>query len=184
MENHSIHDLGLILDSELYVLTEERKQLIQKMAQEVSYGSDNSIIDVNIQEVAEEKTIPLEFEGGFEKGVLIVYEGQALSPLLSDLLFKILNAVGCSLKDIALFNNSQIEAVDLERIHSLGPEKVIVFGNLKHELMGYKRKNYDIQMNDGIEYLFVDELNAIHENKNLKVSLWSQLQALFNISKK
>lgn len=184
MENHSIHDLGLILNSELYVLPEERKQLIQKMAHEVSYDSDNSITDVNIQEGAEEKTMPLEFEGGFEKGVLIVHEGQALSPLISDLLFKILNAVGCSLKDIALFSNSQIEAFDLETIQSLGPEKVIVFGNLKHELIGYKRKNYEIQMIDGIEYLFVDELNAIHEDKNLKVSLWTQLQVLFNISKK
>jgi len=184
MENHSIHDLGLFMDTELYVLPEERKQLIQNLAREVSLDGINSEKEMDIQEAVEEEGIILEFEGGFEKGVLIAHEGQALSPQLSDLLFKILNAVGCSLKDIALFNSSQIEAIDLETIQSLGPEKVIVFGNLKHDLMGHKRKNYEIQMLEGVEYLFVDELNAIHDTKDLKVSLWTQLQALFNISKK
>lgn len=184
MENHSIHDLGLFLDTEVYVIPEERKELIQNLVQQISSDGKNSVHQMDIQEATEEESIPLEFDGGFEKGVLIAHEGQALSPQLSDLLFKILNAVGCSLKDIALFSSPQIEAVDMETIQSLGPDKVIVFGNLKHELMGYKRKNYEIQMLEGVEYLFADELDAIQENKNLKVSLWTQLQALFNISKK
>lgn len=185
MENHSIHDMGLFLDLELFLLPEERKLMFQNNGMQ-EYSLDNKTENLNeFQEREEiEESISLEFEGGFEKGVLLVYEGQTLSQELSDLLFKILNAVGCSLKDIALLSNDQLGSTGLEVIQSLGPEKVIVFGNLKHELMGYKRKNYEIQMLEGVEYLFADDLDAINENKNLKISLWTQLQTLFNISKK
>ncbi|RZS98224.1 hypothetical protein [Cecembia calidifontis] len=182
MENHSIHDLALFLDTDLYVLPEERKQLIQNLEKQPALSVKNTVQEVEIRE--EEESISMEFEGGFEKGVLIAYEGQTLSPHLSELLFKILNAVGCSLKDIALLSSPQIEGTNMEIIQALGPEKVIVFGNLKHDLMASKRKNYEIQILEGVEYLFADELNAIHDDKNLKISLWTQLQALFNISKK
>lgn len=179
MEKMSIHDLGLILDDEIYLVTEERDQLL---ALEKSVTLETT--SVSSQEEFEEEHVQLAFEGGFEKGILVIYEGSSLESNLSEYLFKILGAVSCSLKDIALANSEDTELTSMASITALNPNKIIVFGKVRHEIMMSVKKTYEVHQEDEIEYLFADDLRQISENLDLRKALWKELQVLFNITKK
>lgn len=178
-----IQHLGFFLESEIYVIPEELPLLAQHGKKMVS-SSETKLSELTDEEIQEEELISLEYEGGFEKGVFIGFEGNDLSGEHKDLLFKILGAVGCSLKDIALINSTSIEAVPLASILALNPAKIILFGLFHHDIMSRKKNNYEIIQEDEIEYLFADDLGQIFENVALKKSLWTALQVLFNITKK
>ncbi|MCL6260279.1 hypothetical protein M3O96_14350 [Aquiflexum sp. TKW24L] len=179
MENMSIHHLGLFLDNEIYLLPEEKNQLLK---------STNSLaldeIPSSSEIESEEEPIPLLYEGGFEKGILVIYEGKSLDSNLSEYLFKILGAVSCSLKDIALANSENTELTSMASIIALSPNKIIVFGKVRHELMMSVKKTYEVHQEDEIEYLFADDLSQIAESLELRKALWKELQILFNITKK
>ena len=179
MEKMSIHDLGLILDDEIYLVTEERDQLL---ALEKSVTLETT--SVSSQEEFEEEHVQLAFEGGFEKGILVIHEGSSLESNLSEYLFKILGAVSCSLKDIALANSEDTELTSMASITALNPNKIIVFGKVRHEIMMSVKKTYEVHQEDEIEYLFADDLRQISENLDLRKALWKELQVLFNITKK
>ncbi|MFD2200627.1 hypothetical protein [Shivajiella indica] len=186
MENMGIQQLGFFLDSEIYVIPEELHLLVD-LGKDSTLSSENPLISMVSEpglEETEEQEFSLEFEGGFEKGVLIGFEGNELYEVHKDLLFKILGAVGCSLKDIALTNSIHIESVSMDSILALGPSKIILFGLFHHDIMSKKINNYEIRQEDGVEYLFADDLGQISENVALKKSLWTALQILFNITKK
>lgn len=179
MEKMSIHDLGLILDDEIYLVTEERDQLLA-LEKPVTLETTS----VSSQEEFEEEHVQLAFEGGFEKGILVIYEGSSLESNLSEYLFKILGAVSCSLKDIALANSEDTELTSMASITALNPNKIIVFGKVRHEIMMSVKKTYEVHQEDEIEYLFADDLRQISENLDLRKALWKELQVLFNITKK
>jgi hypothetical protein len=183
MENMGIQHLGLFLDSEIYVIPEELPLLVQ-FGDKEDLSSETIHSEPTEEELIEEELITPEFEGGFEKGVLIAFEGNELSEEHKDLLFKILGAVGCSLKDIALTGSIHIEEVSMASILAMNPDKIILFGLFHHDIMSRKKNNYEIIQEDDIEYLFADDLAQISENVVLKKSLWSALQVLFNITKK
>lgn len=174
-----IHYLGLILDTEIYVLPEEKNQLLNFV--NPSSLEQNPFSD---GEEFEEEPVPLEYEGGFEKGILVIYEGKSLDSNLSDYLFKILGAVACSLKDIALATSENTELTTMASITTLNPNKIIVFGKVRHEIMMSVKKTYEVHQEDEIEYLFADDLKQISENLELRKALWKELQVLFNITKK
>ncbi|MCR9014889.1 hypothetical protein [Aquiflexum gelatinilyticum] len=179
MENLSIHDLGLILDNEIYLLPEETELLLAKR--------QNVLLEENPiaqQEEFEEEAVALEYEGGFEKGILVIYEGKSLESNLSDYLFKILGAVSCSLKDIALASSENTEKTSMASISALNPNRIIVFGKVRHEIMMSVKKTYEVHQEDEIEYLFADDLKQISESLDLRKALWKELQVLFNITKK
>ena len=178
MENMGIHELGLILDQEIYILPEEKNQLLT-----ISMSSNLEENPIS-QEEFEEEPVLLEYEGGFEKGILVIYEGKSLESSLSDYLFKILGAVACSLKDIALANSENTEITTMASITALNPNKIIVFGKVRHEIMMSVKKSYEVHQEDEIEFLFADDLKQISERLDLRKSLWRELQVLFNITKK
>lgn len=178
MENMGIHELGLILDQEIYILPEEKNQLLTIL---MSSNLEENPIS---QEEFEEEPVLLEYEGGFEKGILVIYEGKSLESSLSDYLFKILGAVACSLKDIALANSKNTEMTTMASITALNPNKIIVFGKVRHEIMMSVKKSYEVHQEDEIEFLFADDLKQISESLDLRKSLWKELQVLFNITKK
>jgi hypothetical protein len=173
-----IHELGLILDQEIYILPEEKNQLLTIL---MSSNLEENPIS---QEEFEEEPVLLEYEGGFEKGILVIYEGKSLESSLSDYLFKILGAVACSLKDIALANSENTEMTTMASITALNPNKIIVFGKVRHEIMMSVKKSYEVHQEDEIEFLFADDLKQISESLDLRKSLWRELQVLFNITKK
>lgn len=178
MENMGIHELGLILDQEIYILPEEKNQLLTIL---MSSNLEENPIS---QEEFEEEPVLLEYEGGFEKGILVIYEGKSLESSLSEYLFKILGAVACSLKDIALANSENTEMTAMASITALNPNKIIVFGKVRHEIMMSVKKSYEVHQEDEIEFLFADDLKQISESLDLRKSLWRELQVLFNITKK
>ena len=178
-----IQHLAFFFDSEIYVIPEE-VPLLAKLGNKNLSSLENPISDPATEEIINDETVTIEYEGGFEKGVLIGFEGNELSDEHKDLLFKILGAVGCSLKDIALINSTELEAIPLASIFALNPTKIILFGLLHHDIMTRKKNNYEIAQEGETEYLFADDLGQISENVALKKSLWSALQVLFNITKK
>lgn len=176
----SIHHLNFFLNEGLYIIPEEKNQLIltaeTKLESEEPTGEEESI--------GSDEVLELTYEGGFEKGVLVTYEGNELTHEHQELLFKILGAVGCSLKDIALTSSLVIEEVPMSSILAMNPNKIIVFGNIHHDILSRRKKLYEVLQEDDIEYLFADDLAQISTQVNLKKSLWSELQVLFNITKK
>lgn len=183
MEKLSIHHLAMFMDSEIFILPEEKKLIFDNQASTLPYLEPKQELSI-VEEASRNESLDLEYEGGFEKGVLVVYQGNSLDPDLHALLFKILNAVGCSLKDIALASSVSMESTTLPNVMAMNPNKIIVFGNFRHDIMMHKKTTYEIINEEGVEYLFADDLKILFENINLKKSLWSELQVLFNITKK
>lgn len=179
MEKMTIHELGFILDKEIYILPEEKNQLLTVVTPLVLEQNTISQEDEFLEE-----PVHLAYEGGFEKGILVIYEGNSLESGLSDYLFKILGAVSCSLKDIALANSEDTELTTMSSITALNPNKIIVFGKVRHEIMMSVKKTYEVHQEDEIEYLFADDLKQISESLDLRKALWKELQVLFNITKK
>ena len=184
MEEESIHHLSLFLDNPIYLLEEEKGLFISKAADSNPLPAVHAPIKAEEkEEVIEEETPVLTYEGNFEKGVLVAFDAFELSAELKDLLFKILDAVGCGLKDIALCHSGLMENAGMEEILALNPTKVIVFGRIKHPLMHLQKAMYTIELIEETEYLFADSLEQIYSNKELKKSLWGSLKTLFNVSK-
>ncbi|WP_084121446.1 hypothetical protein [Aquiflexum balticum] len=183
MENLSIHHLAMFMPEEIYMISGENNLWTEAGKKAIPY-KENSSSPSPIEEDTSEETVSIEFDGGFEKGVMIIYRGSSLTQDLQELLFKILQAVGCSLKDVALVSSQILEASATDAITSMNPCKIIVFGTVRNDIMSYHKSNYEIENEDGTEYLFADDLKIISENKELKKSLWNELQVLFNITKK
>lgn len=176
MEKSGLSHFGMYLDQEVFLLPEDQKNLLSAIE------GQETVEELTTEEEPEYPT--LSYEGNFEKGVLVVHLGEQLSQPLSSLLLKILDAVGCSLKDIALIGATALETVPIQSIYDMDPNKIIVFGSLRHELMSVKPGNYQIIQHGGIEYLFADDIKVIAEDQQLKRELWNELQVLFNIKKK
>ncbi len=181
MENQNLHHLSLFLDQAIYLLPEDTKVL---NSQYYAEDLNESIVSEPTVLEEEEEKLELTYQGGFEKGILVVFEGKELEKELHDLLFNILNAVNCSLKDVALCSDMSLNLVAPDYLLNMSPNKIIVFGNIHHDIIGLKKKNYIILQEEGTEYLFADDLKTIAENKTLKRALWTELQILFNITNK
>src|SRR5690606_38546462 len=99
-----------------------------------------------------------------------------------EFLMRILGAVGCSLKDVAMVSTNHIHELPTECISQLNPNKCLVFGSLNHPIMKWKTKNYEVISGEAA-YLFADPLEELSANVQLKKNLWTCLQVLFNIKK-
>lgn len=120
------------------------------------------------------------YEGNFQKGLLILYQGKELPTDSQVFLMSILKAVNHSLKDIALISEDAIRNGHPDSITQLNPRNILIFGKLNHSIMKMKNDDYAIIQED-YTYLFADELKELQANKPLKIKLWSALQVLFNI---
>lgn len=164
MEKLNLKQMSFFLDQEIYLFPE-----------------DSTPSPTSVEE--EEVTYELEYEGGFEQGVMIIHEGESLEEESKSFLFKIINATNCSLKDIALFHEGRLEGLPLDVLMSMNPKKVIVFGVLRHDIMAMMQKKYKVEMEGDVEMLFVDDPAQIAGNQELKKSLWNCLKTLFKIEK-
>lgn len=178
MENMNLQLLSLFLDKEIYLVPGEKHAYLAAQTPVV----ETTELATEAAGMIEE-TLTIAFEGGFEKGILVVHEENELKPELKEMLFNLFGALQCSLKDMAVAKALDLEGMPMESVTNLGPSKVIVFGLVRHDLMAFQKNKYEIVQEDGIEYLFADSLGVIAENKALKKQLWKEIQVLFNIKK-
>ncbi|UJP64312.1 hypothetical protein [Mongoliitalea daihaiensis] len=185
MEQMNLHHLSLFIMDDVYLIPGEEanatiyKTSAQPLPQENSISREE--IEENLKDLDNVKE--LHYEGNFEKGVLVIIDEVEFKSELKELLFKILGAVNCALKDIALVNASELEGTSIDSIQRINPSKIILFGKVAHDIMHYREDLYKISVEDSIEFLFADQLSAINSNVTMKKSLWNQLQILFGIQK-
>lgn len=169
MERLNLAQLSLILEEDLFVIPEDEIKY-SPVAANVDIGS----VKNDVQEI--------EYEGGFKQRVLIIYQGNELGTEAREFLMKVLGAVGCSLKDVALVSSDHLEELPENSIQQLHPQKCLVFGRVNHPIMKEKTQNYEI-INGEPEYFFGDDLEDLKDDIPLKKKLWSSLQVLFHINK-
>lgn len=185
METINLHHLSLLLDQEIVVLPEDIKkhQLSEMLKARHAYHpeEDASEEGYDVKEPEEEELL-ISYEGNFEKGVLICYEGKQLETETRVFLMKILGAVGYSLKDVALVSGKQLQESPEKSFNQLNPHTCLIFGSVNHPSIPTKTNNYEI-LSGEIVFLFADDLKEIEEHTTLKKKLWAILQVLFQINK-
>jgi hypothetical protein len=187
MEAMNLQQLSLILDQDLVILPEDVQQhvIVQNQVPEVPLPAgpspENAQEDVAEREYVEEIN-KLAYEGNFEKGILVVFQGNSLESSHREFLLKVLGAVGCSLKDVALVAATHILELPPESIDQLNPRKCLVFGSFNHPIMKFKTSDYETIGADR-EYFFADALEDLADNVQLKRNLWNGLQVLFQIKR-
>ncbi|MEX2593267.1 MAG: hypothetical protein WD426_10860 [Anditalea sp.] len=194
MEKLNLNHLSLFLDEEIVIieddirkhnLSEQLKARHAHHAEEAAFGSDTLAEADSLNEPEEEyleELLKINYEGNFEKSVLIIYQGNQLEGSLGEFLMKILGAVNCSLKDVALVSANHLQELPKQSISQLNPHKCLIFGPINHPMMKLKHENYEI-ISGEIVCLFADDLKEIADSLPLKKKLWSSLQVLFNINK-
>lgn len=187
MQTLNLHELSLILDQNLVILPEDAQQhlLAENQKPNVVLAVDH-IPETSPQDIVEEEYAveanELAYEGNFEKGILVVFQGNSLASSHREFLLKVLGAVGCSLKDVALVSTKHLLESAPESINQLNPHKCLVFGSFNHPIMKYKTSTYETISGDSI-YFFADALEVLAESVPLKRNLWNGLQVLFQIKK-
>jgi hypothetical protein len=184
MEALNLQQLSLILDQDLVIVPGEtlpQPQTTADAAAQLGSSITALVEDSHEPEYAEEVR-RISYEGGFEKGILVVFQGNSLDNSHREFLFKVLGAVGCSLKDVALVSSTHILELPPESVDQLAPRRYLVFGSFNHPIMKFKKANYEIVSGER-EYFFADALADLADNVQLKRNLWNGLQVLFQINK-
>lgn len=187
MEVLNLQQLSLILDQELVILEEDIQTTSAvenpQFKQERTNGDEISLAqEPSVSYTKSKERDSLVYDGGFEKAILIVYQGSSLKSNEREFITNILGAVGCSIDDVALVSSSRLMAVPIESIGQLNPIKCLVFGEMDHPIMQHKISNYQIT-GDETNYFFADTLDDLLETVQLKRNLWNGLQVLFQIKK-
>lgn len=182
----NLQELSLILDQDLIIHPDDIHQALATARQHLDSPRPDSqqvlAAEVPVEEEYQAEVKKLRYEGNFEKGILVVYQGKVLDSEHREFLFKVLGAVGCSLKDIALVSTRHLLELPPESIDQLSPSKCLVFGSFNHPVMKFKTTNYEIVSGER-EYFFADALEDLPDNVQLKRNLWNGLQVLFQIKK-
>ena len=176
MEKENLQLLSLYMDSSIIVLAEEK----HKLSPEVQ--SQNDSLNHQADVVETENSSTLNYVGEFGKKIMIVFEGDELSVECHDFMFKLISAINCSIKDVAIFSSVDFEKTNAHQIIELDAQKIIVFGKVLHEIFNFRKSDYEIINIDQIDYLFADNLNFIIDNVISKKLLWSKLKSLFNLN--
>ena len=192
MEKLNLHELSLLLDQDIVVIQEDARKHHLKDKLKAMHGPEQKdpplLSAPEIPEKApvgdeyQEELLQFKYEGNFDKGVLVIYQGNNLEPSHREFLMKILGAVGCSLKDVALMSSDHVLELPSGGLGRLNPHKLLVFGSFNHELMKFKKVNYACTGEETV-YFFADDLGDLADNIHLKKELWKGLQVLFNIKK-
>ncbi|MBS9523161.1 hypothetical protein KI659_03935 [Litoribacter alkaliphilus] len=186
MDELNLSSLSLFITEEMVIIPEE----LQKISLSQKFKNNDALIphqkelvqeNGNVAEIQIEDILA-QVKGQFQKGIVVIHEGHELESSLQEFLLKILGAVNCSLKDIALIGADNIENMPESCIDVLNPNKIIVFGLIHHPIFEHKKSKYIITQ-PSFEILFADDLKDISENVALKKQLWTSLQSLFQINK-
>ncbi|WP_143960675.1 hypothetical protein [Litoribacter populi] len=186
MDEMNLSSLSLFLTEEMVIIPEE----LQKISLSQKFKNNEALVPNQVELEQENgnvddlriEDILAQVQGQFQKGIVVIHEGHELESNLQEFLLKILGAVNCSLKDIALIGADAIENMPESCIDTLNPSKVIVFGLIHHPIMEHNKGKYSISQ-PNFEIMFADDLKDISENVPLKKQLWASLQALFQIKK-
>jgi hypothetical protein len=187
MEVLNLHQLSLILDQDLVVLRDDVQQhlVVENQKTDAALTLDGKP-EASPQDLAKEEYVEeihkLTYEGNFEKGILVVFQGNSLETGHREFLLKVLGAVGCSLKDVALVSTAHLLESNPESVSQLNPHKYLVFGSFNHPIMKFKTSTYETISGDST-YFFADALEVLAESVQLKRNLWNGLQVLFQIKK-
>ncbi|EPR65993.1 hypothetical protein [Cyclobacterium qasimii] len=182
----NLKELSLFLTDELFVIKGEvnEKLAVNKMASRLDLNTSTDPIvasEPDLQPTAiEHDPEPIPYEGGFQKSILVIYEGEELKESNRAFLLKVFSAVNLSLKDIALMSEHSLKGSNEDPLEQLNPDKLIIFGTIYHHLMRLKKDNYHITQ-ESLDYFFADDLDGLEKNVSLKRKLWDTLQVFFNI---
>lgn len=199
MENERLETLQTFLDDTLFLLPEDQKHIAHSLAgtavvQNMHTGnevtSNPSDLDKETVEssklpeaISSEIVIePIQVQGNFSKGILVLHEESNLNPEVMDMLVKMLHACGHSMTEVGLLAAENLVNRSMEDFQSLNAHVVLKFGRVKHPINQLPINPYEIHTEGETEYLFADALTSISEDKNLKRQLWAALQLLFNLS--
>lgn len=119
--------------------------------------------------------------GDNKKGLLVIL-GEKSSMEMKAFLGKILASVGFDLeRDALLLESENGERRNLTNItQNHGISHTLVFGIQPSDLLlNINAPSYRPFKMDGISFLFVDQLSAIHNDAKLKRPLWEALKAMF-----
>lgn len=189
MEEMDLSKLGFFLEDEIFLIPEDAQEiLLADKFKDVEEGQPDAATPANppIEEqdqAAAASSEPVVYEGGFEKGVLIIYQGERIADDIRSFLMKIMGAVNHSLKDIALVSSIHLSGLPSQALNQLNPHKTLVFGRISHPIIQLKEQDYEVTSDQDTEYLFADDLGVIFEDENLKRKLWKSLQVFFHIKK-
>lgn len=186
MEALNLQQLSLILDQNLVILPEDVQQYLMAINIKPDVTAVDTLPETSPQDMAAEEYVEevnkLRYEGNFEKGILVVFQGNSLESSHREFLLKVLGAVGCSLKDVALISTSHLLESPPESVNQLTPHKCLVFGSFNHPIMKFKTATYETISGDST-YFFADALEDLADSVQLKRNLWNGLQVLFQIKK-
>ncbi|WP_111669559.1 hypothetical protein [Algoriphagus litoralis] len=174
MENDSIEELQSLLTEEIYLIPQDREDILRQLAEaEVSPTRP-------VQ--AEPILDPIAVRGNFSKGILVLHEEPTLNPEVMEMLVNMIKAVGHSMNEVGMVSSARLENRSMEEFQALNAHVVLKFGVIKHPVNALFDQSYEVHAIDETEYLFADSLSSIFEDKKLKVKLWNSLQILFNLS--
>ena len=185
MEILNLQQLSLILDQDLVILKEEVHATMTDVKEQIDLDvlppDNNSLVqDSPAAYKGEDQSDVLIYEGNFQKKILIVFQGKTLQNDYREFILKLLNAVHCSLDDVALVSSVQFLQASPNAINQLKPSKLLIFGKLDHPIMQHKISNYQTS-GDKAHYFFADTLEDLEESVPLKRKLWNGLKVLFQL---
>lgn len=180
----NLKEISLFLTEPIVLIPDDVSNQVRINLSDKSSSAEPSSKEALTDQESEENEIEeldiASYEGNFQKGLLILYQGAELSTESQTFLMNVLKAVNHSLKDIALISETALLNGHPDSISRLNPQNILIFGKLNHSIMQMKKENYAIVQDDHT-CLFSDELREIEGNKLLKKSLWTALQVLFDI---
>lgn len=188
MEKINLSELAKVITEEIYLFPEDRNLPIEKDTESHALAAEPAQASLVAEEPsaqAEEhvQKEPIQVNGRFNQGILILHEERELSEEIMQLLSNIINAVNHSMNDVGLIPSYRLEGRSLEELHELGAHKIIKFGKIRHAVDAIPAQDYQVYADQEVEFLFADPLTSIAEDKALKGKLWKALQNLFNITK-
>lgn len=180
----NLKEISLFLTEPILLIPEKiSKQLhtdIPDISGNVILSTEELPSDQNREENDIQELDIASYEGNFQKGLLILYQGSELSEESQTFLMNILKAVNHSLKDIALISEAYLLNGHPDSITRLNPRNMLIFGRLNHPIMKIKKEDYVI-IQDDYPCLFAGDLKEVEANKSHKIKLWTALQILFDI---
>ena len=186
MEALNLQQLSLILDQHLVILPEDIPQYLMAIDKKAGVTAQDKLTETSPQDMAAEEYVEevnkLRYEGNYEKGILVIFQGNSLESSHREFLLKVLGAVGCSLRDVALISTTHLLESPPESVNQLNPHKCLVFGSFNHPIMKFKTTTYETISGDAT-YFFADALEDLADSVQLKRNLWNGLQVLFQINK-
>ncbi|MDH5380650.1 MAG: hypothetical protein OEW75_07355 [Cyclobacteriaceae bacterium] len=153
-----------------------QKEVPEKVISEVVTEVNEVVNSEVTKEEIDQETIEITGTNKMGISVIVHYSGEVV-PSDKELLTKILASVNVDIKNILLVN-----------IHSFTGNKVdfsaknLVFGHKTHDEYFPDAPFYSIHEHEGMQFLFSDELSALHDNRDLKLKLWEGLKKLFTPS--